>query len=157
MIFFWYMARAIMSKAESFTNVCMPSGRNCVGRSGKLAYQGVYTILFWYMARAIMSKAESFTNVCNSKTCFRVRRLAPEQKKRRTRKSFACFFNKASICHFGKIWRMGVCLPKQFRLFPPKQLPLDPSASDTEKQLPKQQSPCVFCRLYRRLSQQRLY
>ena len=91
-----------------------------------------------------MSKAESFTNVCNSKTCFRVRRLAPEQKKRRTRKSFACFFNKASICHFGKIWRMGVCLPKQFRLLPPSRHPLAPSTSNPEKQLTSSHLPAFF-------------
>ena len=30
---------------------------------------------------------------------------------------------------------MGVCLPKQFRLLPPKRRPLAPPASNTEKQL----------------------
>ena len=62
-------------------------------------------------------------------------------KKRQSRSLAACFFNKASICRFGKIWRMGVCLPKQFRLLPPKRRPLAPSAYNPEKQLTNSHPP----------------
>ena len=97
------------------------------------------------MAKAMMSKPEGLTNPAWLKgrksgiergsllthPCITGRK----QKKRRDQSLSACFFNKASICHFGKIWRMGVCLPKQFRLFPPKRRPLVQQTSNTEKQL----------------------
>ena len=99
-----------------------------------------------YMATAVMSKPERFTNpawlkIENVKGAKGAVTFLLTQKKRRTRKSFACFFNKASICRFGKIWRMGVCLPKQFRLLPPKRRPLAPSTSNPEKQLTSSHPP----------------
>jgi len=39
---------------------------------------------------------------------------------------------------------MGVCLPKQFRLFPPKRRPLAPPASDAEQQLSGSHPPVSF-------------
>ena len=39
---------------------------------------------------------------------------------------------------------MGVCLPKQFRLFPPSRRPLAPPAYNAEKQLTGSYPPAFF-------------
>jgi hypothetical protein len=39
---------------------------------------------------------------------------------------------------------MGVCLPKQFRLLPPKQRPLAPPTYNPEKQLSSSHPPVSF-------------